>query len=76
MDCRIARLSLDAGKSHSIQLHRTFFLDAGKSQLTSNRVFCQFYLYSFTCSITCSLLPIFVSFANCINVLDVISFHS
>ena len=36
MDCRIAHLLLDAGKSHSVELHRTFFLDAGKSQLTSN----------------------------------------
>ena len=33
------------------------FLDAGKSQLTSNH-------------------PVFVSFANCINVLDVFSFYS
>ena len=49
MDCRIAHLLLDAGKSHSVELHRTFFLDAGKSQLTSNH-------------------PVFVSFANCINV--------
>ena len=35
MDCRIARLFLDAGKSHSMELDRTFFLDAAKSQLAS-----------------------------------------
>ena len=35
MDCRIARLFLDAEKSHSMELHHTFFLDAGKSQLAS-----------------------------------------
>ena len=35
MDCRIARLFLDAGKSHSMELHRTFFLDAAKAQPAS-----------------------------------------
>ena len=35
MDCRITSLFLDAEKSHSMELHRTFFLDAAKSQLAS-----------------------------------------
>ena len=35
MDCLIARLFLDAGKFHSMELHRTFFLDAAKSQRAS-----------------------------------------
>ena len=35
MNCRIARLFLDAGESHSMELHRTFFLDPGKFQLAS-----------------------------------------
>ena len=51
MDFQIAHLFLDAGKDHSMKLHRTFFLDAGKFQLTSNHTG-------------------FVSFANCINVLE------
>ena len=33
MDCRIANLFLDAGKSDSMELHHMFFLDAGKSEL-------------------------------------------
>ena len=35
MDYQIARLFLDTGKSHSMELHRTFSLAAGKSQLAS-----------------------------------------
>ena len=35
MDCRTARLFLDAMKSHSMELHPTFLLDAGKSHLAS-----------------------------------------
>ena len=34
MDCQIARLFLDAGKAHSMELDRTFFLDAAKSTLS------------------------------------------
>ena len=33
MDCRIAHLFLDVGKSDSMELHHMFFLDAAKSEL-------------------------------------------